>query len=164
MVVARPIAGFVVAASAAALGVAFVAQYVGGLEPCPLCIYQRYPYGAAIALGALALASAGRGPWPAVLVGLAGVAFTGDAAIAFYHVGVEQGWFEGLAACAGESATPTTLEELRAQVLGSAPPRCDVVQWSLLGISLAGYNLMYSAALAVLTFAAAVVLTRRRGA
>ena len=63
----------VLVASTGALLTAFAAQYWGGLQPCVLCLYQRWPYAVAIALAlvALALGGAARG-W---VVGLAGVAF-----------------------------------------------------------------------------------------
>ena len=159
MVTPRAVAGLIVAASVAALAAAFLAQYIGGLEPCPLCVYQRYPYGLTIAFGALALATTGRGQWPALFVGLSGAAFATGGAIAVYHAGVEQGWFEGLAACAG-IATPATVEELRAQLLGPPPPRCDEVPWSLFGVSMAGYNVLYSAALAALSLGGAAAFAR----
>ncbi len=158
MVTPHSIAALIVGASVAALAAAFFAQYAAGLAPCPLCVYQRYPYGLTIALGALALAA--RGGWPVLLVALAGAVFAGEAGLAFYHVGVERGWFEGLAACAG-GATPDSLEELRAQLLGPAPPRCDEVPWALFGVSMAGYNVLYSAALAGLSLAAAATLARK---
>ncbi len=164
MVAPSAVAGLIVAASVAALSAALLAQYVGGLEPCPLCVYQRYPYGLTIAFGALALATAERGQWPMLFVGLSGVAFAAGGAIAVYHAGVEQGWFEGLAACAAGAETPDTLEELRAQLLAAAPPRCDEAPWSLFGISIAGYNALYSAALAALSFASVAALLNIRKA
>ena len=85
-----------------------------------------------------------------------------DAAIAFYHVGVEEGWYEGLAACAAGGGTPATVDALRAQLLDAPPPpRCDEVAWSLFGVSMAGYNMMYAASLAGFSLAAAAVLARR---
>ena len=157
MATSRIVGAAIVAASAAALAAAFLAQYVAGLAPCPLCIYQRYPYGATVVLGALALATPGR--WPALFAALAGAAFAAGAGIAFWHVGIQAGWFEELAACVGGD-TPETVEELRAQLLGAAPPRCGEVAWSLFGISIPGYNLMVSAALAAASLGAAWALAR----
>lgn len=162
MITPRAVAGLVLAASVAALAAAFLAQYVAGLEPCPLCVWQRYPYGATLLLGAAALCTAERGRWPAALIALAAAAFAADAAIAFYHVGVEEGWYEGLAACAAGGGTPATVDALRAQLLDAPPPpRCDEVAWSLFGVSMAGYNMMYAASLAGFSLAAAAVLARR---
>src|SRR5581483_12332517 len=84
---ARRLPWLVVAAGVIALGTAFTAQYWGGLQPCVLCVYQRWPYGIAIALGLLALAAGGaaRG-W---LLALAGLTFLAGGGIAVFHVGVE---------------------------------------------------------------------------
>ena len=156
---ARTVGGAIVAASAAAVAAAFLAETVAGLEPGPLCIYQRYPYAATVALGALVAVAPGR--WQALFAGLAGAAFAAGAAIAFYHVGVQAGWFEGSAACLGGAPGAETVEALREQLLGTPPgPRCDEVAWSLFGVSMPGYNLIYSAALAIASFGAAATLAR----
>ncbi len=108
------------------------------------------------------MATATRGRWPALLVGLAGLVFAGESALAFYHVGVEQGWFEGLAACAGAGETPATLDELRALLLeGPPPPRCDVPAWTMFDISIAGYNVIYAATLAGFSAAATLIMAKR---
>ncbi len=162
MLISRTIAALILAASLGALATALVAEYMFDLAPCPLCVYQRWPYVATALLAALAMATATRGRWPALLVGLAGLVFAGESALAFYHVGVEQGWFEGLAACAGVGETPDTLEALRAQLLeGPPPPRCDEPAWTLFGVSMAGYNVIYAAALAGFSGAAAVIMAKK---
>ncbi|MFQ5784424.1 MAG: disulfide bond formation protein B [Alphaproteobacteria bacterium] len=158
----RRLALLIVAAAAAALAGAFFAQYVGGLEPCPLCLWQRYPYGAAIVLGLAAFAAAPRRRLALALIAFAGLAFVADAGVAFYHVGVEYGWFEGLAACGGGGETPETLAELEAILRDTPPPACNEVPWSLFGVSMAGYNLLYAAALAVATLWATARTARGR--
>ena len=160
MLISRTVAALILAASLGALAGALIAEYAFELLPCPLCIYQRWPYVATALLAALAMAT--RGHWPALFVGLAGIIFVGESALAFYHVGVEQGWFEGLAACAGAGETPATLEALRAQLMeGPPPPRCDVPAWTLFGVSMAGYNVFYAAVLAGFSVAAAVIMAKR---
>ncbi len=155
------LARLAVAASLAALVVAYLSQYAWGLEPCPLCLYQRFPYGANIVLGAWAVLLAGRGRTPVALIALIGGVFAVDAGIAFYHVGVEQGRFEGLAACAGGGATPATVDELRSLLLDRPPPPpCDQVQWSLFGVSMAGYNMLYAASMAAIILIGAAALHR----
>ncbi len=162
MLISRTIAALILAASLGALVGALVAEHVYELAPCPLCIYQRWPYVATALLAALAMASATRGRLPALLVGLGCLVFAGESVLAFYHVGVEQGWFEGLAACAGAGETPATLEALCAQLLeGPPPPRCDEPAWTLFGISMAGYNVVYAAVLAGFSGAAAVIMAKR---
>jgi disulfide bond formation protein DsbB len=142
--------------SAIALATAYVAQYGFGLEPCALCLWQRYPYWATLAIGVLGTA-AGPMPWlrKASAV-LAALAFLAGAGIAGFHVGVEQGWWEGLPGCSGqvvrEGMTVAELQqalEARTEVVP-----CDEPAFTLAGISMAGYNLIASAALAVGTAAA----------
>ncbi len=132
-------------AAVAALGGALVSQYVFGLEPCVLCIYQRYPYVAVIVLALLALLLARRpGPAPAVLMALIGAAFLTTAAIGAFHVGVEQKWWTGTSACGSGLDAGASFEEFKAQILAGPTVRCDEVPWSLFGVSMAGYNFLYA--------------------
>src|SRR5690606_37216698 len=95
----RTAAALIVAIGVFALAAAFAFQHLGGLAPCILCIWQRYPYAIAIGLGALAFALAGRPGVARALIALAGLVLLADAAIAAFHVGVEQGWWQGTAGC-----------------------------------------------------------------
>jgi len=142
----------VVAASVIALGTAFTAQYWGGLQPCVLCVYQRWPYGIAIALGLAALAASGRARGG--LLALAGLSFLAGGGIAIFHVGVEQGWWQGTAQC-GSSFSANSIEALRAQIMAAPLVRCTDIAWSFAGISMAGFNVIASAILAVVTLAGA---------
>ncbi len=152
----RLAAALVVALAVFALGTAFAFQYLGGLAPCVLCLWQRYPYGIAIALGALAFLLAGRPGAARALVALAGVVFLADAAIAGFHVGVEQKWWAGTAECGGNLATGVSAEDLKSQLLAAPIVRCDEVPWSLFRISMAGYNflLAFAGGIAALVWAA----------
>jgi len=135
-------------------------QYLGGLPPCPLCLWQRYALIMAmvLALGsALAMDNTAR-----VLLALAGVAFVASAGIGGFQVGVEQGWWQGTQACTGGQPTAGTLDQLMAQVQGKPPARCDEVAWSLFGISLAGYNFFISLALGAVAAVRAAIFERER--
>lgn len=136
-------------------------QYIGGLYPCPLCILQRYPHVITIVLGVLALgfSFAGRAtpvPW---LLGLAGLSLLGGAGIAVFHVGVEQGWWQGLSSCAGPGVG-TSLADTLNQARSGPAARCDEVPWSLMGISMAGYNAVISIAAGFFALWAAMRLSR----
>jgi disulfide bond formation protein DsbB len=139
----RVFAGFVLAVSATVLGAALSSQYWGGLAPCELCILQRWPWAVAITISIVALFVGQRRslPWVALVLGLV---FLVSIGFAFYHLGVEQHWFAGPSACTPSTAAPTTLEEMRRQILTAQIVRCDEVQWSLYGVSLAGWNLLAS--------------------
>ncbi len=138
---------FVLAASAIVLGTALAAQYWGGLAPCELCVMQRWPWAVAIVIAFVATMVGNRPglPWVALLLTLV---FVASASLAFYHVGVERHWFAGPTACTADAAPPETIEALRAQLLGRQAVRCDEPAWSLWGITLAGWNLVASVAMA----------------
>lgn len=135
-------------ASAAILLAALALQYLGGLPPCRLCIWQRWPYVALIALGLIGWR------WrPRAMLAFATLVLLGGAGVAAYHVGIEQGWWALPAGCvAGGSAA--TVEDLK-RLLAEAPPACDQVSFAFLGLTLAGWNLLASLALAAYTLAAA---------
>lgn len=133
-------------ASAMLVGGALLFQYAGGLQPCELCLYQRWPYYAAIVLALVALA-AGRRDVAMGVVALCALLFLGGGALAFYHVGVEQHWFAGPSACSGGLSAAGSVADFKARLLARQPVSCDEPQWSLFGVSLAGWNLVASLAL-----------------
>ena len=138
------------ALSAAMLGGAFAFQHIGGLDPCVLCIYQRWPWAAALALGLAAIMLGKKGRLPAIPLGLAALALLIGAGTAAFHVGVEQQWWAGTSGCGGVVGKAKTIEDLKAQLLATPVTRCDEVAWSMLGVSMAGWNLIVSALAAVL--------------
>lgn len=138
---------------------ALLFQYVGGLQPCELCLLERWPYYAAIPLLLIALARGARGALAVILIALVALLFIASSGLAFYHVGVERHWFAGPTACTGLGAPAHTVAALKAQLMAQQPVRCDEVQWSLVGISLAGWNLLASVILAVLS----LIAVRARG-
>lgn len=148
----RPLALAIALASAALLAAAYISQYGFGLRPCPLCLYQRVPYALNIVFGALAALASLRYPR---LVGpilwLAVVSFFADAAIAAFHVGVEQKWWPGLSSCGGALPQNATVEELQAFLSKQGIVRCDEPAWTLFGISMAGYNFLAALFLGVFT-------------
>jgi disulfide bond formation protein DsbB len=160
METARLNALVILVATATLLGGALLFQYVGGLAPCELCLYQRMPYDAVIVLALIAVIAGDRRSTPWVIA-LCGLLFIGNAALAFYHVGVEQHWFAGPTACTGAGAGGDSVEALKQQILGQKPVMCDEVQWSLFGVSLAGWNLLAALALAIYSLLA---FRRLRGA
>jgi disulfide bond formation protein DsbB len=118
---------------------AFAFQYVGGLAPCHLCLLQRWPHAAAILLGIMILAW----PWRGFAL-LAGLAVLAGAGIAAYHVGVEQGVWQGPTTCTAPAPGATPSGELLDQILATPVVLCDQVAWSLWGISMAGWNAILS--------------------
>ena len=115
-------------------------QHIGGLVPCEMCMWQRWPHLAAVLLAAASFASP-RHARPLVLLAALGIAVS--AAIGVFHAGVEAGWWQGLTSCSTTAAGAST-DELLKSILATPLVRCDQVQWSLLGISLAGWNALIS--------------------
>jgi disulfide bond formation protein DsbB len=152
----------ILAASAGSLAMAFAAQYLFGLDPCILCLYQRIPYAIAAVLAAGALVAPTRGRLRPGLVALCAVVFFAGAGLAFYHVGVEHHWWGSFAACGGTAVTDLTLDDLKAQLEGGIMPTkpCDQVDWELFGLSLAGYNGIASLVLGVACLVGARLVRR----
>ncbi|MBL9068379.1 MAG: disulfide bond formation protein B [Sphingopyxis sp.] len=135
-------------------GGALVSQFGFGLHPCEMCYWQRWPHQAAIVLAALALLLRANDKAMRGLTVLAAIAIAISGGIGIFHAGVEYGFWEGLTTCSTTQSGPISLE----QIMATPIIRCDVPQWQFLGISLAGFNAIFSLA------AAALVLTllRRR--
>lgn len=150
--------------SAALLGGAFAFQYIGGLAPCILCWWQRYAHMSTIVVAAAALAAPRNGDSRAgwVLVAAAGLTLLVGAGIAAFHVGVEQHWWAGTAECGSPVGGAGGIEELRARLMAQPVVRCDEVAWSLFGISMAGYNFIFSLALAAFAGLASLRRLSRR--
>ncbi len=148
--------------SIAILVTVFTSQYGFGLRPCELCLFQRVPYGVVIFLTLLGLGLRLDAKKSALLLGLCSLAFVVGAGLGLYHTGVEQHWWAGPTSCSGGLGTVHSVEDLAA--LLSKPiniPQCDKIAWSLFGISMAGYNLLASIALAVFSALSARRLMER---
>ena len=127
----------------ALLGGALGSQYLGGLYPCEMCYWQRWPHGAAIVLAALAFTAPAASARSRLLILLAALAISVSGAIGLYHAGVELGIFEGFTTCTSTARAATT-KDLLDQLMKVPLVRCDQVQWAFLGISMAGWNAILS--------------------
>jgi disulfide bond formation protein DsbB len=152
----------VAAIAAAMLAAAFAFEHVGGLRPCPLCWQQRYAWmiGGALALAAAALP--GRGIVHGLAIGASGIAIMIGAGIALDHFGIELGWWKGPESCSAASGAAMSIDALRERILTAPIVRCDVVAWSFLGISMAGWNALIAAPTAALALAASCFKLRCR--
>jgi disulfide bond formation protein DsbB len=126
---------------ATALAAAYGSQYLGGLVPCEMCWWQRYAHMAALVFALLALFVPGR-----VLVWLAALAVAASGAIGFYHAGVELHYFPGFTECTSSVDAGGSTEDFLKAIMASPMVRCDEIQWSFLGISMAGWNAILSLA------------------
>ena len=152
------------AISAATLAAVYASQYVGGLQPCQLCLYQRWPWWGALVLSALALLPALSIRLRMLLLMAAGLGLLAGGGVAIYHVGVEQHWWPGPASCGATGQIPGSFAEMQQMMLRPAAS-CDEPAWTLLGVSMAGYNAMLSIAVSAwaLVAGAAALLGQRSG-
>lgn len=133
------------ATSALLLAGALMFQYVGGLPPCEMCHWQRWPHIAAVVLAVLGGQLLARGAGGlARLAGLGvGLSLLTTGGLGVFHVGVEQRWWEGITRCAA-GGSATDVSDIMAQVMAAPLVRCDAIPWSLFGVSMAGYNALIS--------------------
>jgi len=113
-----------------------------GLVPCEMCHWQRWPHYAALPFAALAFASMPR-PARLLLVLIAAALIAVSGAIGVLHAGVEYHWWPGFTPCTAPVGHGDAMEMLT-QALRRPFVRCDVPQWTLFGISLAGFNAILS--------------------
>jgi disulfide bond formation protein DsbB len=136
---------FAAGGSAALMLGALAFQHIGGMAPCKLCLWQRWPHVIGIALGAMAFIALPR------LMALGGLlAALATAALGGYHTGVERGWWEGPSECSSTGATGLSTDELFNQIMAAPLVRCDEVPWEMLGLSMASWNMLVSLGLAAL--------------
>ncbi|MEO1199210.1 MAG: disulfide bond formation protein B [Pseudomonadota bacterium] len=131
---------------------AWAFELIGGLIPCPLCLTQRIPYYVGLPVAGLAVVLADRATGLARLALAAfGLIMIVSAGLGAYHSGVEWGWWPGPADCAAAAQADAALsiQDLRDQI--EAAPHlvaCDEAAWRLFGLSLAGWNVVASLAVA----------------
>ena len=119
-------------------------QYLGGLYPCEMCHWQRWPHYSAVLLAAATFVVPQRS-LRASLVLVAALLIGISGAIGLFHAGVEYHWWNGITACTTTvSMAGTTPAERLAAIMNAPMVRCDSAQWSLAGISLAGFNAIFS--------------------
>lgn len=142
------------AAAAVMLAVAHGFQSFGGYQPCDLCLRQREVYWAAVATGLIGfgLGQTGRRHERTAAL-ILGVLFVVGAVVAAYHAGAEWKWWPGPTACGsqpGGAISEAAMADLftGARIRG---PACDVAAWRLDGISMAGYNVVISIVLAIIS-------------
>ena len=129
-------------------------QLFGGLVPCEMCHWQRWPHYAAILVAALSFAVPHR-PTRMLFVLFAAVLIALSGGIGIFHAGVEYHWWPGITPCSTDVKHGDPMQILMEQI-GKPLIRCDAAQWELFGISLAGFNAIISLSGAIAVFALAV--------
>ena len=135
--------GLALAVPALLLAGALGSQYIGGLYPCEMCHWQRWGHYAALGFALASVALRGSPAIARALLWLAAAAILSSGLIGAYHAGVEAGVFEGITRCTSEPAGSSNAD-LLADIMATPLIRCDQVQWSFLGVSMAGWNAILS--------------------
>ena len=128
-------------------------QYIGELAPCPMCIWQRWPHLAAVLIALLAMTVMWRLRRP--MAALGAVVMAGGAGLGLFHAGVEQKWWDGPSSCSGSDPADVSTDKLLDQILEAPMVLCDQIVWDLFGITMAGWNAIFSLGLAILWIFAA---------
>ncbi len=153
------------AISVFALTAAFVSEAFLGLEPCILCVYQRWPFAAVIGLGVIGLFLRNKGPVPQIMVGLSGLSMLINSVIATYHTGVEQKWWMSkVEGCTIPSFGDTEPQSILENIMSAPTGNCAEIPWQdpLLGLSMANYNAMMCFGLFVLCAVSLVLSLKKR--
>ncbi|WP_235962563.1 disulfide bond formation protein B [Jannaschia marina] len=150
-ILSRPLIALATAGHIGLLGGAFLFQ-LAGYAPCAMCLWQRWPHGAAIVLGVIALS----GVTPRLLALGAGLAALVTSGLGFFHAGVEQGWWQGPSSCSGDGGGLAGLSgaDLLSTEVTDTVVMCDDIVWQF-GLTMAGWNGVLSLGLAVLWVVAA---------
>lgn len=129
---------------AALLSGAWGSQLIGGLYPCEMCHWQRWPHYGAVVVAAFSFLIGGPSIKRTLVAGAAAlIAVSG--LIGVFHAGVEYHWWQGITACSRTVSTDgMTADDMLKSILAAPVVRCDAAQWRLIGISLAGWNAILS--------------------
>jgi disulfide bond formation protein DsbB len=168
LIAARP--AFSAAIAVAVVGAATILgawffQYGLGLNPCPLCLEQRYAYYFAVPLAVMVALGEQAGASRKVLIGAFVAIAAGmlwNAGLGVYHSGVEWRWWPGPQECAGALGDLGSARGLADKLESISVVRCDEAAWRFLGLSLAGYNALISIVLAAIAGWAVMVEWRGR--
>lgn len=139
---------FIGGMSALALSGALIGQYGFDLHPCELCLYQRIPFILNIVLALLGYFWVSK---KKPIIAVSGILFLINSGIAFFHSGVERKWWAGLTGCSTPDMTGS-IEDLLKRIQETSVVRCDEIPWSLFGLSMANYNVVFCLGMGIICF------------
>jgi len=126
---------------------ALIIQYWLGHVPCKLCLYERVPYFLSILLLIKILLFKKNEKITLLILSLV---FVGSSALAFYHFGIEQGFFSESLLCKAEDLSKILSKEQLLEQLKQNSVSCKDVSFRILGLSLAAINTVFSLFLSVI--------------
>ena len=144
---------FALLIAAGSILIALGFEHLGGYAPCELCLQQRYAYYAGVPLLFLALValSAGQPRAATIVFVIVALAFLANAALGVYHAGAEWQFWPGPAACSGSQTITTDASGMLDALQNTQVVRCDQAAWRLAGISFAGWNVVASLLIVLLS-------------
>ena len=158
----RTAAVLILIAAAATIGGALVFQHGFGYQPCKLCLWQRNPYYLAMPVALATALTPPRSAWSRIGLGLLALIFLVSAGLGAYHAGVEWGFWPGPSDCGGASAPAAgDMGDFLRSLERTRVVSCTEAAWRFLGLSLAGWNVVISLALAALAAALSGLTDRR---
>jgi disulfide bond formation protein DsbB len=149
----------------ATIGGFFYFQYVLRYPPCPLCLEQRNAYYICVPLaGLLWLGASHRASRKVMILGFAVivVAMLWNAGLSAYHAGIEWKFWQGPADCSGSIGNFGSAADALKRMQNTHVVRCDEAAWRLFGLSLAGYDVLVSLALAAIAACGARIALARK--
>ena len=126
---------------------ALIIQYWLGYEPCKLCLYQRIPYFLAIPLIIKIFFFK---KYEKIILLILALIFVSNSAIAFYHFGIEQGFFSESLVCKVEDLSKLLSKEQLLEQLKQNSVSCKDISFNVMGLSLAAINTIFSLFLSVI--------------
>ena len=126
---------------------ALIIQYWLGHEPCKLCLYERIPYFLSILLLIKILLFKKNEKITLLILSLV---FISSSTLAFYHFGIEQGFFSESLVCKAEDLSKILSKEQLLEQLKQNSVSCKNVSFRILGLSLAAINTIFSLFLSVI--------------
>ena len=116
-------------------------EYIENYPPCELCIYQRFPYYLIIVTTLFFFVFKKNFNIVSSLIILA--VFI-SLLLSVTHAGVELGWWQIKSSCSNNIRDFNDIEKLRSFLEDVPITKCDQIIWSYKGISMAGYNVIFS--------------------
>ncbi len=157
--------GAILFVSTFSLTAAFVAEGLLGIEPCRLCIYQRYPFAFALALSLIGLVLRHKHKIVIPLLVLCTLFFFSNSAIATYHTGVQQEWWaSAVEGCTVTFESETSTKSLLENIMSAPMGNCEDISWQdpFLGLSMANYNIILCFGMALFCLLAAIMIRTGR--
>ena len=127
--------------SIVAIVAALAAENIFYIEPCSMCLKQRYPYYFIIVIFILFLFIRQFSLlWYFLMLQLASIY---GLFYATWHVGIEQKILKGPSGCSGGLNFTTSIENLKEQIMEKSIINCEEIVWSFFGISAATLNSIF---------------------